>query len=211
MPVSIQPHYSYFLTGPIYKALQLKVYKCLDYLVTEVIHSIQTLETAMRQRLARQARVQEELHHQRMRMDEARLGLAQRRDQAQEQLRRERERLTTRAWWRRPTSLATSSWVRTGGARATATPTSSAPTTTWPPLEASMLANVGDTDADGDAAMEEGGDETRIVRLLDSTRDNLEDEVVEMEVDRARDDTEEENRERTVARGKGRGGKGGRD
>ena len=58
--------------------------------------------------------------------------------------------------------------------------------------------------------MEEGGDEIRTVRLLDSTRDNLADEVVEMEVDRARDE-EDENRERTVARGKGRGrGRGGR-
>ena len=110
-------------------------------------------ETVRRQRLAYQARIQEELHQQRRRMDEARHGLVHRRDQAQEQLRRERERLAARAWWRRPTSSATSSWVRTGGARATVTPTSSAPTTTWPPLEASMLANVGDIDADGDAAM----------------------------------------------------------
>ena len=172
-------------------------------------------ETARRQRLAYQARVQEELHHQRRRMDEARLGLAHRSDQAQEQLRRERERLTTRAWWRRPKSLATSSWVRTGGARTTVTPTNSAsaPTTTWPPLEASMLANVGDTDADVDglAALEEGGGETRIVRRLDSTRDNLEEEVVEeMEVDMARDE-EDETRERTVARGRGKGrGRGSR-
>ena len=41
---------------------------------------VEERETARRQRLARQAQVQEELHHQRMRMDEARLGLAQRRD-----------------------------------------------------------------------------------------------------------------------------------
>ena len=155
-------------------------------------------ETARRERLARQAQVQEELHHQRTRMDQARLGLAQRRTQTQENLRMERERLNTRAWWRRPTSLATSSWVSTGGARATATPTSSAPATAWPPLEASMLVNVGDT------AIEEGGEEIRTVRLLESTRDNLEDEVVEMEVDRAMNE-EDEIRERTVARGRGRG------
>ena len=75
-----------------------------------------------------------------------------------------------------------------------------------------MLANVGDIDADGDAALEEGGGETRIVRLLDSTRDNLGDEVVEeMEVDRARDE-EDEIRERTVARGRGKGrGRGSRN
>ena len=106
-------------------------------------------ETIRRQRLAYQARIQEELHQQRRRMDEARYGLMHRRDQAQEQLQRERERLAARAWWRRPTSSATSSWVRTGGARTTVTPTNpaSAPTTTWPTLEASMLVNVGDRDA----------------------------------------------------------------
>ena len=58
--------------------------------------------------------------------------------------------------------------------------------------------------------MEEGGDEIRTVRLLDLTRDNLVDEVVEMEIDRARDE-EDEIRERSVARGGGRGrGRGGR-
>ena len=135
------------------------------------------------------------------------MGIAQRRNQAQEQLRRERERWTTRAWWRRPTSLSTSSWVRTGGARATTTPTNTAQAPTWPNIDASMIANAGDT------AMEEqeGAEETRTVRLLDLSRDNLADEIVEMEVDRA-NDNEEENRERTVARGKGRGkGRGGRD
>ena len=73
-----------------------------------------------------------------------------------------------------------------------------------------MLANAGDTTH---TAMEEQQDavETRTVRMLDLSRDNLAGEVIEMEVDRARDDTEEENRERTVARGKGRGGRGGRD
>ena len=108
----------------------------------------------------------------------------------------ERERLATRAWWRRPTSLATSSWVSTGGARATTTPTTSASATAWPPLDVSMLANA------GDVAMEEGVDEVRTIRLLDMTQ--------EMEVDRARDE-EDETRERTEARGKGRGrGRGGR-
>ena len=58
---------------------------------------------------------------------------------------------------------------------------------------------------------EEGGEETRTVRLLDTTRDNLAEEVVEMEVDGARDNEEDQNRERAVARGKGRGrGRGGR-
>ena len=62
-----------------------------------------------------------------------------------------------------------------------------------------MLVNIGDT------TVEEGGEETRTVRLLESTRDNLEDEVVEMEVDGAVNE-EDEARERTVARGRGRGG-----
>ena len=53
-------------------------------------------------------------------------------------------------------------------------------------------------------------EETRTVRMLDLSRDNLAEETVEMEVDRAMNN-EEENRERTVARGKGRGkGRGGR-
>ena len=78
-----------------------------------------------------------------------------------------------------------------------------------------MLANAGDIDAadvDGLTALEEGGGETRIVRRLDSTRDNLEGEVVEeMEVDMARDE-EDETRERTVARGRGKGrGRGSRN
>ena len=62
-----------------------------------------------------------------------------------------------------------------------------------------MIANLGDTTA------EEGVEETRIVRLLESTRDNLEDEVVEMEVDGAVNEGDEA-RERTVAMGRGRGG-----
>ena len=66
-----------------------------------------------------------------------------------------------------------------------------------------MIANLGDTIA------EEGVEETRIVRLLESTRDNLEDEVVEMEVDGAVNEGDEA-RERTVARGRGRGGDKGR-
>ena len=53
-------------------------------------------------------------------------------------------------------------------------------------------------------AMEEGGDEVRTIRLLDSTQDNLMDEVIEMDVDRARDE-EDETRERTKARGRGKG------
>ena len=77
-----------------------------------------------------------------------------------------------------------------------------------------MLANVGDrdaADADGLTVLEEGGGETRIVRRLDSTRVNLEGEVVEeMEVDMAGDE-DDETRERTVARGRGKGrGRGSR-
>ena len=126
-------------------------------------------------------------------------------------MRRERERLATRAWWRRPTSLSTSSWVRTGGARATTTPTGTAPATTWPSIDTSMLANAGDTTH---TAMEEQQEpeETRIVRMVDLSRDNLAGEIVEMEVDEARAmDSDEENRERNVVMGKGRGnGRGGR-
>ena len=79
-----------------------------------------------------------------------------------------------------------------------------------------MLVHVRDRDApdvEGLTALEEGGGETRVVRRLDSTRDNLEGEVVEeMEVDMARDE-DDETRERTVARGRGKGrGRGrGRD
>ena len=122
--------------------------------------------------MARQAQVQEDLHRQRAQMDQARLGLVQRRGQAQNQLRMERERLSTRAWWRRPTSLATTSWVSTGGARATATLTASASAAAWPPLEMSMVANT------GDETMEEEGEEVRTVRMLDNTQDNLMDEVI---------------------------------
>ena len=163
-------------------------------------------EQARREKLVLQATVQEDLHLQRVRMDQARMGIVQRRTQAEEQLRRERERLATRAWWRRPTSLSTSSWVRTGGARATTTPTSTAPATTWPSLDTSMRANAGDTTTEE----QQEAEEIRTVRMLDLSRDNLAGETVEMEVDRAMT-SEEENSERTVARGKGRGnGRGGR-
>ena len=170
-------------------------------------------EQARREKLVLQASVQEDLHRQRVQMDQARMGIAQRRSQAEEQLRRERERLATRAWWRRPTSLPTSSWVRTGGARATTTPTGTAPATTWPSIDTSMLANAGDTTH---TAMEEQQEpeETRIVRMVDLSRDNLAGETIEieMEVDEARAmDSDEENRERNVVMGKGRGnGRGGR-
>ena len=72
-----------------------------------------------------------------------------------------------------------------------------------------MIANAGDTATEE----QEGAEETRTIRLVDLSRDNLADEIVEMEVDRANDNEhEEENSERTVARGKGRGkGRGGRD
>ena len=149
--------------------------------------------------MARHAQVQEDLHRQRAQMDQARLGLVQRRGQAQDQLRRERERLSTRAWWRRPTSLATSSWVSSGGARATATPTASTSAAAWPPLEMSMVANMGEETLD-----EEMEVEVRTVRMLNNTVDNLSNEVIEMDVDRARGE-EDEARERTKASGRGKG------
>ena len=113
----------------------------------------------------------------------------------------ERERLDTRAWWRRPTSLATSSWVSSGGARTTTTPMRSAPAPTWPSLQTSLIANLGDTTA------EEAVEETRTVRILETTRDNLQEEVLEMEVDGAAtmEGERDENRERTAAMGRGRG------
>ena len=135
-------------------------------------------------------------------MDQARLGLIQRRGQAQDQLRLERERLSTRAWWRRPTSLATSSWVSSGGARTTTTPTApaSAPTVAWPPLETSMVAQR------GDETVEMEVEEIRTVRLLNYTADNLANEVVEieMDVDGARGE-EDDARERTRASSRGKG------
>ena len=56
---------------------------------------------------------------------------------------------------------------------------------------------------------QQGVEETRTIRMLDLSRDNLAEETVEMEVDRVMND-EEENRERTVARGRGRGNGRGR-
>ena len=122
-------------------------------------------------------------------MDAARAGLIQRREMNQDHLRRERERLATRAWWQRPAALVTSSWVSSGGERAaTMTPASSAtPSTAWPPLDYSVAANAGDLDnmevdnTDNDA-------EVRMVRIVDPDRNN-----------RGRDRN---------FRGRGRGGRG---
>ena len=61
-----------------------------------------------------------------------------------------------------------------------------------------MLANLGDITA------EEGVQETRTVRILETPRDNLEQEVLEMEVDGAVTEGDEAG-ERTVAMGRGRG------
>ena len=145
--------------------------------------------------------MQEDLHRQRANMDQARLGLIQRRGEAQDRLRQERERLSTRAWWRRPTSLATSSWVSSGGARTTTTPTPTAPASTvaWPPLETSMVAHR------GDETVEMEVEEIRTVRLLDHTVDLANEEIeIEMDVDRARGE-EDDARERTRASGRGKG------
>ena len=110
-----------------------------------------------------------------------------------------RERLSTRAWWRRPTSLATSSWMSSGGARATTTPTAPASTVTWPPLETSMVAQR------GDETVEMEMEEIRTVRLLDHTVDLANEEIeIEMDVDRARGE-EDDARERTRASGRGKG------
>ena len=132
-------------------------------------------------------------------MDYARLSLIQRREQAQDRLRMERERLSTRAWWRRPTSLATSSWVSSGGARANTTPIAPASTVTWPSLEASMVAHRGDEPEEMEIEVEE----TRTVRLLDRTVD-LADNRTAMDQDGARGE-EDDDRESTRAIGKGRG------
>ena len=127
--------------------------------------------------------------------------MIQRREQATDRLRLERERLSTRAWWRRPTSLATSSWVGSGGARATTTPIAPASTATWPNLEASMLAQRGDDPEEMEIEVEE----TRTIRLLDRTLD-LADSRTETEVDQdgARGEVDDD-RERTRATGRGRG------
>ena len=153
------------------------------------------VEAARRERLARHAAVQDDLHRQRHEIDQAKLQLLQRRGQAQDQLRVERERLATRAWWRRPASQTTSSWVRTGGARATSvTPTPSA-STTWPNMDLSMVANAGD--------MDQGEEETRTVRLVDPVQDDLslEDITMDMDIERA-EKTDE--REEAMPRGRGR-------
>ena len=62
-----------------------------------------------------------------------------------------------------------------------------------------MVANAGDA---GD--MEEGVGETRTVRMLESTRDDLSQEEVMMDVDGDRNQQDEE-RVRAMARGRGRG------
>ena len=126
-------------------------------------------------------------------MDSARLSLIQRREETQDRLRLERERLSTRAWWRRPTSLSTSSWVRSGGARATTTPTAPASRAAWPTLEASMLAQRGDDPEEMEIEVEE----TRTIRLLDRTE-------TEVDQDGARGEMDDD-RERTRAEGRGRG------
>ena len=61
-----------------------------------------------------------------------------------------------------------------------------------------MIANLGDT------TVEEAVEETRTVRILETPRDNLQEEVLEMEVDGAATEGDE-TRERTVAMGRGRG------
>ena len=133
--------------------------------------------------------MQADLHRQRVDMDQAKLQLLQRQGQNQDQLRLERERLAVRAWWRRPASHTTSSWVRTGGARVTfATPTPSA-STSWTNPDHSMVANFGDG---------EEGEEMRTMRLVEPMQEDLSMEDISMEVDRA-DQTDE--RERARARG----------
>ena len=65
-----------------------------------------------------------------------------------------------------------------------------------------MVANAGDTTHTAMEEQQQEVEETRTIRMLDLSRDNLAEETVEMEV-------EEENSERTVARGRGNG-RGGR-
>ena len=74
-----------------------------------------------------------------------------------------------------------------------------------------MIAHAGDTTP---TTMEEQQEpeETRTVRMVDLSRDNLAGETIEMEIDEARAmDSNEEDGERNAAMGKGRGnGRGGR-
>ena len=123
-------------------------------------------------------------------MDQVRMSLMDRREHRENQLRIERERLSTRAWWRRPTSLSTSTWVRSGGARAVTTPTTPAARMTWPTMDTSMVAQVGDQIRE----LEDEVEETRIVRLLDTT----------MEVDGANGE-EDDGKEGSGASGRGKG------
>ena len=122
--------------------------------------------------MARQAAVQADLHRQRTEIDQAKLHLLRRQSQTQDQLRVARERLAVRNWWRRPVSQTTSSWVSSGGARATsATPTPAA-TSTWPSMEQSMIANYGDGDE---------GEETRTVRLVEPMEEDRTGQDLSME------------------------------
>ena len=123
-------------------------------------------------------------------MDLARMSLIERRGHTENQLRIERERLSTREWWRRPTSLSTSTWVRSGGARAVTTPTTPASTMTWPTADSSMIAQVGDLSRE----MEVEPEEVRTVRFLDTT----------MDVEGANRE-EDDDREKSGANGRGKG------
>ena len=147
-------------------------------------------EAARRERLARQAAVQADLHRKRGEINQAKLQLLQRQGQNQDQLSLEREQLAVRAWWRRPASQTTSSWVRTGGARATsATPTPSAPTT-WTNLDQSMVANYGD-----------GEEEMRTVRLIEPMEEDLNLSMEDITMDEERADTAD-GEERAWTRGR---------
>ena len=65
-----------------------------------------------------------------------------------------------------------------------------------------MVANAGDA-----RDIEEGVGETRTVRMLEHTRDDLSlEEVIMMDVDKDRNQQDEE-RVRAMARGRGKGGK----
>ena len=148
--------------------------------------------------MAREAAMQADLHRQRIEMDQAKLELLRRQGQTQDQLRVERERLAVRNWWRRPALQTTSSWVSSGGARATsATPTPTA-TSTWTSLEQSMIANYGD-EADGEEIRA-----VRIVEPMDEDRAHdlsMEDiTMIEEREDRAEDEDRAWTRGRKVDR-----------
>ena len=82
------------------------------------------------------------------------MELLQKQQEKEKELKKEKERLAIRNWWRRPSSEATSSWVRTGGARATSNTSTTSASARWEHMEDSMVANPGARDGQEDEAMD---------------------------------------------------------